>query len=116
MKIQRIYENDDFWLEESKERRIAYKYRDYLMNKYEVSNVMLSINLDKLEFNFSTRKYQNPLCRDRLMKLIEDFKNYNWYIDSPDFCVPMSKDEMRSYFEKIEEEVKIKENSDKYNL
>lgn len=115
MKIQKFNETN-FWLDEPNSNRLKLKYNQYLMNKYDISYAMLTYNRDTLELNFTSRKYENPICRDRLQKIIEDFRDYNWYIKTPYFYIPMSNKAFEKYFKKIDDEIQLQEDSKKYNI
>ena len=119
MKYIKTYENDKFWLDDPNEKRLVYKYRSYLEKKYNASSVLLTYNQDQLEFGLGRKK----LSRNELIHLIKDFDKYNWRIETSGigdkhvyFYVPMTDDEFKSYFEEIDKQIKLEEDTDKYNL
>lgn len=107
--------------------RLKEKYKEYLKKKYNVNGVRLTVNYDGLVLNLIARDDYDKdfkLDRNSLMPLITEFKKYNWEIEvssgtlmqAKEFVIKMTNNQMKKFFDDLDEEIEIKGSMEKYNL
>jgi hypothetical protein len=107
--------------------KLKEKYKSYLINKYNVESARTTVNYNGLVLTLLNRESYGKnfnLDRNSLMPLITEFNKYNWLIEvsngtltqSKEFVIKMTDKQTKKFFEKLDDEIEMKKNINKYNL